>query len=247
MPYRVLLFDLFGTVVHFVARVPFVRVAGGEHRSPLHWLQSQVQSELPDVPFEEFLAAIAAVTEEIIRARPPEYLEVSSRERFRRTLLRLGWRGPDPTTVAERLSLVHMAHLAERTAMPPEHGPLLRTLAERYPLGLVSNFDHGPTAHAILRRDGLDTLFTATVISADFGRRKPHPAIFQAAVRQLGAEPAEALYVGDTVTDDVDGAHAAGLDVVWINPDGAEVPHGHAAPTFSISSLTELPGVLASI
>ncbi len=247
MSYRVLLFDLFGTLVHFDARMPFVRTAGGERRSSMYWLQRQVESELPGTHFAEFLGAIAAVTDEIVRARPPDYREVPSRERFRRALLRLGWQGPDAMAVADRLSLAHMAHLAEQAVMPAENGLLLRALAKRFRLGLVSNFDHGPTAHAILRRDGIAALFTATVISADFGQRKPHPAIFHAALRQLGAEPAEALHIGDTVTDDVDGAHAAGLDAVWLNPGGGDVPAGHATPTYTISCLAELPGLLASV
>lgn len=208
------------------------------------WLEESVRRELPGVPLDEFLRAMAAVTEDIVRARPPEHHEVQSRERFRRALESLGQRGEDASAVAERLSLAHMAHLAARTEMPAAHGALLRELSGMRTIGLVSNFDHAPTAHSILRREGIADLFETTIISADMGRRKPHPSIFQAALRQLDGRPEEALFIGDSLADDVAGGHAAGIDVAWINPKGREVPAGASPPRYQIQSLVELRAVL---
>ena len=244
MTYRALVFDLFGTVVHFKPQVPALAIAGTMWHSNLAWLQDQVSRDIPEVPFEEFARALVAVTEEIVLARAPEHLEVPSGDRFHRTLDRLGVAGPNTRAVAERLSLAHMAHLAAQTELPAEHDTLLRRLARRYRLGLVSNFDHAPTARHILARDGVDDVFEVALISAEIGRRKPHPAIFQEALRQLDAEPSESLYIGDNPADDVAGAHAAGMHVVWINTSGTPVGEGIPRPTHTIRRLGELPRVL---
>ena len=122
--------------------------------------------------------------------------------------------------------------------MPAGHADCSARWAADYRLGLVSNFDHPPTAQAVLARHGVHRHFAATVISADFGRRKPHPAIFAEALMRLGAGPHEALYVGDTHAEDVVGARAAGMDVAWIAPPGA--PDADPRPTHRIAHLGEL-------
>lgn len=246
MEYRVLLFDLFGTVVRFTPEVPTTQTAGRLRRSTMSWIEEEVRHELPGVPFEEFLHGMGTVTEEIVRGRPPEHREVQSRERFRRALLRVGYRGEDAPGIAERLSLVHMSYLAARTEMPPEHGSLLRELSAKVEIGLVSNFDHAPTAHSILRREGIANLFRVTVVSAEIGRRKPHPSIFHAALDRLHARPKEALFVGDSFDDDVLGGHAAGVDVAWINSKGIEAPAGGRRPRYEIRSLLELRSLMGS-
>jgi len=247
MSYRVILFDLFGTLVLFKPNVPTLTVAGTTWRSTMHWLREEMAQDLPEIRFEEFLEAIRAVTEEIVRARPPEYLEVPSPERFRRALQRLGLANELAAAAGERLSLRHMDHLAANTEMPVAHRSVLGDLASCYETGLVSNFDHGATAHRILSASEIAPHLNATLISAEFGRRKPHASIFHAALRQLGAEASETLYVGDTHADDVVGARGAGIDVVWINADDAAPPGEGPQPTYVIRQLPELPELLASL
>jgi putative hydrolase of the HAD superfamily len=243
-PYRAVLFDLFGTLVHFDAAVPAVNVAGTEWRTTMEWLRERVGEELPGVPFDEFLAAVLAVTAEIVRGRPPHFHEVRSEERFRRALERLGRKGRAAEAAAARLCAVHMSHLAGQTSLPAENRFLLQALKGRVKIGLVSNFDHGPTCHAILRHEGIADLFDATLVSVDFGRRKPHPAIFHEALRQLGAAAGEALFVGDTPADDVEGALGAGLDAAWLDAKGRGSYEGVRPPTHRIARLVEVGPLL---
>jgi len=56
-------------------------------------------------------------------------------------------------------------------------------------------------------------------------------------------EPTEALHVGDSLREDVEGATKAGLASVWINRDAAIVP----AHTSAIWSLAELPALIKSL
>jgi HAD superfamily hydrolase (TIGR01549 family) len=243
-PFRALLFDLFGTVVHFVPGVPGVQAATPQWRSAMHWLEETVERELPRARFDDLLTALLEVTQEIVHQRPPEYREVPSRERFRRALLRLGVSAEQAPPVAERLSLAHMSHLASTIMLPPEHMEVLEQLVPRFRLGVVSNFDHGPTARRILADHRLIGFFTAIVISDDFGRRKPHPAIFAAALRQLDVAVEDALFIGDSVSDDIIGAHNARLKVVWLNPKHRPLSPDVNPPEYEIADLKELPLLL---
>ncbi len=241
---QALLFDLFGTVVHFAPQVPTVEVAGTARRSTMSWLRESAEQELPHVAFDDLLRALMEVTEEIIRQRVPEHFEVPSRERFRRALQRVGVVPEQAPEIAERLSLAHMAHLASMTVLPPEHLSLLHDLARCYRLGLVSNFVHGPTARRVLSHHGVAGFFDTTVISAEFGRRKPRPEIFAAALEAIGVSAADALFIGDSVDDDVIGANNAGVPVVWLNSRGAPLPPDTPPPQAVIARLTDLPAAL---
>jgi putative hydrolase of the HAD superfamily len=57
----------------------------------------------------------------------------------------------------------------------------------------------------------------AIVGSRAHGYVKPHPTIFLAALQQLGVEPAEAVMVGDSLEEDVEGARALGLRAILMD------------------------------
>lgn len=106
-----------------------------------------------------------------------------------------------------------MAHFAERrNAVTPyaDVAPGLATLQSLLPLGVVTN------GNADLGVIGLHQHFKVNLAACRFGRAKPDPAIFHAACAELGVEPAHAVYVGDDLRLDVQGAQRAGLRAVWM-------------------------------
>jgi putative hydrolase of the HAD superfamily len=100
---------------------------------------------------------------------------------------------------------------------------------------VVSNWDF--SLHDVLGRIGLAPLLDGIVTSAECGARKPAREIFERALRLAGAEAAEAIHVGDSLAEDVEGARAAGVMPVLLRRDGASGPRG----VTTIRSLTELP------
>jgi putative hydrolase of the HAD superfamily len=52
------------------------------------------------------------------------------------------------------------------------------------------------------------------------GRVKPHPTIFLAVLERLGAAPAEAAMVGDSLEDDLEGARALGMRAFLVDREG---------------------------
>ncbi len=83
------------------------------------------------------------------------------------------------------------------------------------------------------------------ISAADVGYLKPHPAIFEHALRLLDAQPAEAVFVGDNPVADIAGAQAAGLQAVLrvVHPAPSLVS-GLIVPDYAINSLHELPDIL---
>ena len=92
----------------------------------------------------------------------------------------------------------------------------LRALAVR--LVCVSNWDY--SLPDVLARVGLADELDGVVTSAAVGARKPDPRLFEAALEVAGCAADEALHVGDTPTEDVEGAKAAGIRALLIDRDG---------------------------
>jgi putative hydrolase of the HAD superfamily len=94
--------------------------------------------------------------------------------------------------------------------------PVLEELrAAQLRLGLVSNGIRDLREFVVHHRLDVD----AVIGSRAHGFVKPHPTIFQAALEQLGVEPAEAVMVGDSLEEDVEGARALGLRAILIDRD----------------------------
>lgn len=77
-----------------------------------------------------------------------------------------------------------------------------------------------PLAIAVLDRLDLAARFAAVEGARPDRPRKPDPAMLHAALAGVGADPAGAVLVGDTVTDR-DAARAAGLAVILVSFGGA--------------------------
>ena len=133
--------------------------------------------------------------------------------------------------------------MAEAEACFARNRPFLAELAQRYRLGIVSNF-YG-NLEAVCAGAGLAPFFGAMVDSNRIGVEKPAPAIFEAALRPLGALPATTLFVGDSLRRDREGARRLGMDFVWIAPDEIRQAETSAIDHPVISRLTDLGRVLS--
>jgi len=121
--------------------------------------------------------------------------------------------GEDPAKVEHAMT----QFFAARNAVIPfdDVVPGLIRLRDRVLIGSISN------GNADLRTIGLSHHFKVSVAAHELGVAKPDAAIFLAACRELGVAPEEAVYVGDDVLLDVQGAQRAGLRAVWMNRTGS--------------------------
>jgi FMN phosphatase YigB (HAD superfamily) len=108
----------------------------------------------------------------------------------------------------------------------PAIRPCLEALDDRgIQMGIVCDvgFSGGELLRELLAEEGLLDHFSGWGFSDEVGHYKPAPQIFEAALGMLGAQPGEALHVGDLRRTDVAGAGALGMRTVryrGMNPEG---------------------------
>ena len=95
----------------------------------------------------------------------------------------------------------------------------LERLRRDYAIAVISNADG--KIDAVLQRCGILDCFASITDSGNVGQEKPHPAIFEAALREMKAQPAESLYVGDVYSVDYVGARNAGMQALLFDVAGA--------------------------
>lgn len=134
--------------------------------------------------------------------------------------------------------------ITESRAHLQANGSVLEGLAERYRLGIVSNF-YGNLAR-VCADTGIARYFDVLVDSACVGHRKPEPAIFHRALDALGVRPDSTVFVGDSLERDMAGARRVLIRHVWLTPGDPTSPsRGGCCPGDRvIHSLRELDGVL---
>jgi HAD superfamily hydrolase (TIGR01549 family) len=157
---------------------------------------------------------------------------------------------PDPDVVFADIETPIRSRLLDafkREAIRPAYPgarDIVADLARAYKLGLVSNTVIPGDHHARnLEAAGILEHLSSAVWSANFGKRKPDPAMIFHVLDELGVALEDAVFVGDKIRTDVLAARRAGLPVIWLRrPD---TPHtGEAEPDFIIQDLRELPGLL---
>jgi putative hydrolase of the HAD superfamily len=145
---------------------------------------------------------------------------------------------------AAALIEAHKTELSKAASFPPHYGPLLRRLARRFTLAVVSNFDYTPTAIGILESAGILDVFATVIVSDEVGWRKPRPDIFRRALAATARDASRTLFVGDRADIDIEGAHRVGMDAAWINPGRDPLPEGISPPEYEIRDLAELEDIL---
>jgi HAD superfamily hydrolase (TIGR01509 family) len=110
----------------------------------------------------------------------------------------------------------------------------LERIRKDFAIAVISNADG--KIDALLQRCALADCFASITDSGIVGQEKPHPAIFEAALREMKADPSESLYVGDVYSVDYIGATNAGMEAVLFDVAGAY--RGREFPR--VESLAEL-------
>jgi HAD superfamily hydrolase (TIGR01549 family) len=141
--------------------------------------------------------------------------------------------GEDPAKVEHAMT----QFFAARNAVIPYDDvvPGLVRLRGKVLVGSISN------GNADLRTIGLSHHFQVSLAAHELGVAKPDAAIFLAACRALDVAPEDAVYVGDDVLLDVQGAQRAGLRAVWMNRTGSSKHLEHeVVPDATVRDFDEL-------
>ena len=94
------------------------------------------------------------------------------------------------------------------------------------PIYVVSNIDRADILEAI-EYHGL--IPAGVFTSEDAMSYKPRKELFEYALKSTGLSADEVVHIGDSLSSDIKGAAAVGIDAIWINRSGKSVPEGVTA------------------
>lgn len=153
---------------------------------------------------------------------------------------------PAPEQLVASCARTLAANWAATQELAPEAESTLAYLAERYPLGIITN---GPSdaQHAVIAALRLERFFRWRIVSGDatVRIRKPQRGIFDLACAISASQPEHTWYIGDSLVNDIAGAAGAGWRTCWISAPDASIAAGLPAPDARITRLGELPQVIS--
>ena len=150
------------------------------------------------------------------------------------------------SSISEELMLFYETRLYYRDMRPeiPEVLEAIKKLGLK--IGLISNVNSLGQVPTNLEKYKIKHYFDPIVLSSEYGRRKPDPAIFHYAARLANVPTSECIYVGDRISRDIDGANRAGFKMavqICHDFDHGETDFG-PEPDVKITKMTELLDII---
>jgi putative hydrolase of the HAD superfamily len=149
---------------------------------------------------------------------------------------------PELAHIAEDLMVWIETHYYQRTMRPEMPAVLNEIHSLGLKIGLISNVNSRGQVPLNLEQYGLKHYFSPIVLSSEYKRRKPDPAIFHYAARLANSPTTECIHVGDRISRDILGAKRAGFRrAIQITHDfkHGEIDGG-AVPDLIIDNMNEL-------
>lgn len=163
------------------------------------------------------------------------------RTRFKKFFEAINFRcDTDPFTVNEK----YLSLLGEGGNTLEGAVELCRELKEKgYDLYIVTNGIE-KTQKNRLTKSGLLPFFTEIFVSETIGHQKPKKEYFDYVLSHIKEKDIDKIIlVGDSLTSDIKGAMNVGLESVWLNLKGKELPEEYK-PDYVISDVREVRGIL---
>jgi HAD superfamily hydrolase (TIGR01549 family) len=149
-----------------------------------------------------------------------------------------------PREVWEQANQIWLEEAAKRIPdLYPGVREALTCLSADYPLGIVTSGSRSRVWRD-LEANGLHQLFKTVITGDDVLQPKPSPDGLEMALENIGAEPSQAIYIGDTLTD-YETARTAGVVFIGVRSrfGGLQDQHGCCL----LSSVVDLPDLLHNI
>jgi putative hydrolase of the HAD superfamily len=193
-----------------------------------------------EVDRSRFDQAVASASALLESPEPTPYDAEIFIEYARRIIREMGGAGPHLDACAREIydEWAACQHFELFEDAPAALGALVRSGVR---IGLISNSHR--SLESFQSHFELRGLIDATVSSPEHGFMKPHPSIFLELLQRLDVQPSQALMVGDSIRDDVEGALRAGMRAALVHRSSH--PHPRAGELASrgvpvIRSLSEL-------
>ena len=225
MKYEMILFDIDDTLMDF---------SKSEHAA-LH--NTFMKYEMP-TGFSDYHGSYREISQGIWAQLEAGEMELAQLgvERFKR-LFETNALDLDAQTFSEG----YLDYLGRETHLMEGAEELCRSLDCR--MAVITN-GFGTVQKARIQNSPLRDSFEALIISEETGFQKPHWGIFNYAFEKLQlTDKSKVLIVGDSLTSDIKGGHAYGIDTCWFNPM-QKTNHTGVTPTYEIRKLAEVAGIV---
>ncbi|MGE4584769.1 MAG: YjjG family noncanonical pyrimidine nucleotidase [Sphaerochaeta sp.] len=146
----------------------------------------------------------------------------------------------------DQASRYYQAHLASQGILFPESREVLETLKQQgYILYLASN-GISDVQRGRIEAAHIASYFSHIFISEELGYQKPDPRFFRTmlATANLEQEKSRCLMIGDSLSSDIKGGMASGIDTVWFNPGNKRIETS-VSPTYTIQTLMQIMTLLS--
>jgi len=151
--------------------------------------------------------------------------------------------GVSVSITPREVSALYERRLGSHGILFPGAEDVLRELSKTYQLIMVTN-GFAAIQRNRLESSGIQKYFKNIYISEEIGPAKPDPAFFDYIFAKENIRDKRlCLVVGDSLTSDIGGAIAAGIDSCWLNVSGKENPFPGKI-TYIINQLSALPELL---
>lgn len=227
MKYELLLFDADGTLFDYTRAESWsLEQAFSKQNLPYSQTTLKQYGNINYKIWQEFEQGLISPTE----------LQV---ERFRRLASSLAI-DTDPTALSDS----YLEALARAGFLLPGAEELLAELSTTHTLALITNGLEA-VQWGRLAVSGIRSYFSQITISESVGYQKPDPRIFDVLFQDLGWQNRRSsLIIGDSLTSDMPGGIAAGIDTCWYNPGLKKTAPEDLDITYTIADLSELPAIV---
>jgi len=195
-----------------------------------------------------FSRTILRLREESFREARETHMEISANDCFIKALKEAGI-GDFTTELINRGVEAYFHPQEVQSSLLPGVPETLRALAYNgFQLGIISNATSSLSIRRVLENHGILHWFHSVIISADVEYRKPRPEIFEIALKSLGIEPNQAVYVGNSIEDDIIGAKAAGIHSILLKPEKTPLEiDTNIEPEFIARDIQEVVAIVKKI
>ncbi|MAT42637.1 MAG: hypothetical protein CL609_09870 [Anaerolineaceae bacterium] len=239
--FDVILFDLGDTLIYFDGKWEKMLI-----QSNLALFHSLIEQGI-QVEKIAFLTAFSKQMQWYYKQREITYIEYTSIEMLKITLEKLGVGKISDSTI--ETALVEMYRVSQNHWFLEKDAYEILTwlTSQGYRLGLITNASDTIDVNTLLSKYQLNQYFEKIIISAAYGLRKPHPAIFNEAIQYFEYPQESYLMVGDKLANDVLGAQNAGIHSAWIKRRGRtefNQQHRHIQPDYQLETLLDLKEIV---
>jgi FMN phosphatase YigB (HAD superfamily) len=222
-PYKVIFFDMDGTLVDYESDACHAFGKAREHALETY----------PDLVEK-------LTNDQFKRAREATYVQYGDTglplKDWYRECMRIALEAADVFDIglADRMGQLYGLFRNTALAVFEDALEVVPRLAGAYKLGLISN------GSSRIHKLQIAQFFVYSVYAREVGHEKPSPEIFHAAAKISGCRNGEMLYVGDGQYTDILGARNAGIKIVWINRARQGLLTGIPQPDYEIDNLRGL-------